>query len=610
MAYKDYNPYEDVLSNYKLKSNYDYAKSKGDTAGMQKASQEAEAIRKRMTDAGYGDLADRLKGTDTAGAKLIADQYAKFGKTQFRPYLYNSKLSTQYGLTNQQIDDLIKYDDTTKEISFGGKNIGRADSLVDGASYWDSSYLDTVVDDYIKTSGIQPTMTSSQLMDRSNFDATTNAQNLFDKQMRTNDDINAKFKELYGYSMNTNPFDTEVGKAIMDKYDLKALQGRDNEVASGAGSNSGNIDSFSAANALRQQTAITAQGQQMVMQDQQNRINNTLAVLSGMTDSNVAQDAGMQNTITLQHNKAGRLFDEEEASKINDHTINVDVANVTGYVPQAWENKNNPYLNDDGTFAVDPNTIDFAQKITDIDTALKTETDPTKRAELETERRYLVDARNAKVKLPQYSKYASQIFSNAPQSTLARDQMDVTAALTDKELDITNSLGLAEVAADNYRTSVDASGGKKLTRTDLESFIKNGSFNQDTLDAYNAMTGMNYTMDNPPPFAYSALGDDYSPEGDETEGASAEEWDAFLGEFDKESVSNFLTDYIRPLYFGDTLPSEEQLKNLILENTEAYDIDVEDARKIMSRYRYDTSWLNGYTDRTWFNKNKGMTEKK
>lgn len=602
MAYKNYNPYEDVLSNYKLKSNYDYAKSTGDTAGMQKASQEAEAIRKRMTDAGYGDLADRLKGTDTAGAKLIADQYAKFGKTQFRPYLYNSKLSTQYGLTNQQIDDLIKYDDTTKEISFGGKNIGRAGALVDGASYWDSSYLDTVIDDYIKTSGIQPTMTSSQLKDRSNYDATTNSQNLFDKQMRTNDNINAKFEELYGYSMNTNPFDTEVGKAIMDKYDLKALQGRDNEVASGAGSNSGNIDSFSAANALRQQTAITAQGQQMVIADQTQRVNNVLAVLSGMTDSNVKQDAGMQNTITLQQNQAGRLATEEETSKINDHTINVDVANVTGYVPQEWENRNNPYLNDDGTFAVDPSTIDFAQKITDIDTSLKTETDPTKRAELETERRYLVDARNAKVKLPQYSKYAGQIFSNAPQSTLARDQMDVTTSLADKELDI------AATPAKGGKV-VAGGGGLNLTESEVITAIKNGEVNEDTIALYNSYYKTDYTVENPPAIAYSNLGDDYSPEGNETEDASVEEWNAFLGEFDKESVSNFLTDHIRPLYFGDTLPSEEQLKNLILENTEAYDIDVEDARKIMSRYGYDTSWLNGYTDRTWFNENKGMKEK-
>ena len=48
----------------------------------------------------------------------------------------------------------------------------------------------------------------------------------------------------------------------MGKYDLSAMQGRDNAAASAAASNGGNIDSYAAANAMRQQAALTREGMQ------------------------------------------------------------------------------------------------------------------------------------------------------------------------------------------------------------------------------------------------------------------------------------------------------------------------------------------------------------
>lgn len=435
MANKDYNVYADILDNYKLKSTYDEAKKRGDTAAMEQAAKSANAVRERMTDNGHGDVANRLKGYNTAQTKQFLDYYPTQGKSELRPYLYNSKLSTQYGLTPEQIDGLISFNDVTKEVSFGGKNYGKADALAGGASYWEPVRIDSMVDDYINTSGIQPKMTSTQLMDRSNYDATMNAQKLADSQFKTKDDINSMFKELYGYSMDTNPFETEVGKSIMQKYDLAALQGRDNEVASGAGSNSGNIDSFSAANALRQQTAITAQGQQMVIADQAQRVNNVLATLSGMTDNNVKLDTSMQNTIALQQNQAGRLFGEGQESKMNDHAINADYATIMGYEPKAWQVENNVYFGEDGML-LNPET-DFGTIIKNAEEKLKTTTDPEEKRRLQSTIDQATYARQFKVNnYPEYAKYASDVLGTYKTPTLEGRNSDVNKYATEGELDI------------------------------------------------------------------------------------------------------------------------------------------------------------------------------
>ena len=556
MANNTYNVYDDAKLIYAYKQQYDKGKQSGDKNMMANAANSAEYLRKRMTDNGYGDIANQLKGYNTAQTKDFLDYYPTQGKSSFRDYLKGSKLVTELGYTPEEIDNKIGFNNATKEITFDGMNIGKADTIVNGVSYFNNDFLDGVVDSIASRSGKTPT--TKFMMDKSNQNATENSQALFDKQMATNKDINKKFNELYGYSMDTNPFETEVGKSIMQKYDLEALRGRDNEVASGAGSNSGNIDSFSAANALRQQTAITAQGQQMVIADQAQRVNNVLATLSGMTDSNVKQDASMQNTIALQQNQAGRLFEEQETEKMNDHAINADIATITGYNPQEWENRNNPYLNDDGTLAIDPNSIDFAQKITDIDNALKTETDPSVRASLEADRRYLVDARNAKLKLPQYSKYANQIFSNAPSSTLARDQMDINERLGYSQIDAEMEMN----ALDNYTKARAGGGGGSsttMTKTQVNNALKNGTFTDEVTANYNAHYGTNYTTEELKAAWESSQG--YSSDAQKvvseidklfTEGNGAQGLDGVfklynLNDYDKQGIVNYVAD----VYGGD-----------------------------------------------------------
>ncbi|MCK9479846.1 MAG: hypothetical protein M0R40_10175, partial [Firmicutes bacterium] len=95
---------------------------------------------------------------------------------------------------------------------------------------------------------------------------------------------------------------TDVGKSILSRYDYQAMRGRDNEAASGAAANAGNIDSYAAANAQRRQAYLTSLGEQSAMAAHQQRVDNvyrTLAMLSGEVDKVFEQDqAAQRNKIT------------------------------------------------------------------------------------------------------------------------------------------------------------------------------------------------------------------------------------------------------------------------------------------------------------------------
>ena len=60
----------------------------------------------------------------------------------------------------------------------------------------------------------------------------------------------------------------------------------------------------------------------------------------------------------------------------------------------------------------------------------------------------------------------------------------------------------------------------------------------------------------------------------------------------------FIEEHIKPLYESGSAVPPESLKQLILTNSAAYNIDVDDATKICQAYGVSTDWLSGYRDRT------------
>ncbi|MBO5453739.1 MAG: hypothetical protein J6A69_07235 [Clostridia bacterium] len=282
---------------------------------------------------------------------------------------------------------------------------------------------------------------------------------------KNNNEVNQKVNQLWGTQANdrqvmtgkynkledtayANPFETEEGKAIIGKFDLDALQGRNNEVASGAGSNGGNVDSFAAANALRQQAALTAKGQMVALDAHNNKINNVKSILSDLGVYLQNQDKGMQNTIGLQSNEGQRLFENDLAEKAT-------MAEITGYVPNEWTIKNdavyNEFLNPDGTFKTEKEGVDIQALINQTN-------DPATKQKLA-----VVRAKKALGNLNKYGQYLNQgdIAFMENQKTEAADQFDKNDATVRETLKAESAdtrYGIdaeKQIAAANNQNAID-----------------------------------------------------------------------------------------------------------------------------------------------------------
>lgn len=317
----------------------------------------------------------------------------------------------------------------------------------------------------------------------------------------------------------SNPFETDEAKAILAKYDLAAMQGRNNAVASGGASNGGNIDSYAAANALRQQAALTNKGQMVVLDAHNNKINNVKGILESLGVYQQNQDKGMQTTIGLQANEGQRLFENEETAKNNDVARKSEIASVTGYVPNEWTYENNIYLNSDGTvkdeFLTDEfdSTGGFTTIINNAKAKLATTTDATERANLQATINAATQAKALKTfSSPKYSKYAHEVQGVTPTKTEGARVADMNNETVLKTLGIESADkryeidATKEINADKNATEL-AIADKKVSTSDLDyndivKMLKQTKTpSQELINAYNALgiDGTQYTTQNPPP---------------------------------------------------------------------------------------------------------------
>lgn len=378
-----YNPYTDVNSIYKLKGEWDAADKRGDAAAKNDAAAKAKEYYSRLKQNGYENAANELSASDYTRAKAVKDKWAKFGKTSASDYFYS--LGKSRGMSKADVDGLLGYDADTGELSFGGKKLGAPDAYVNGTAYFtDTKPLDTAFDDYTSRSGSVRARASA---------VNAENENLFKKYNREYEDLK-----------NENPFTTEVGRSILSKYDLAALQGRDNQAAGGAADNGGNIDSFAAANALRQQAALISQGQTAALEAHKQKLDHARALLS---------DMGVN---------IDRVFNQEETAKNNQLARDVQTSEVTGTVPQSMLYDSPLYsrfFNSDGTLK-NPD-IDYKAEIEKADAAGNAELARVLRA-----------ARGAKIygDFAKYGKYAADGDYTLPGSTPTEAARRFDAQLT------------------------------------------------------------------------------------------------------------------------------------------------------------------------------------
>lgn len=494
---------------------------------------EAQKVYDRMKANGYGTVANNLQSKDYAGAKKYADSYyIKTGRSAFRPYFYQK--GKEWGVSQADIDKLISYDNDTGEITFAGKNVGKPDGVVDGVSYMTPERMDEIWKGYATDSGISR---SPETLAGVNTEEVRNKINdLYGFTKEGWDTMRGKYEKLENYNYDHNPYESEIGKSIMEDYKLRGDVAADGAIADGAGSNGGNIDSFAAANAKRQQLAFTNAGKQAVLADYNSRIANARGILSDLGVQLQGAKDDMYRVTALQQGEAQRLAENAELGKSNAQQIENDKhdnwmkeAEVTGYVPVGMANKYNPYLSENGILK--DASIDYNARITALEKALKTETNADQRAAIEQNIRWLNDARAAKVMLPEYSKFASDrpvIYSGAQETA----NVKLTKAQMQNALDIANAGNAttmavanteaasnkyavdAQVGMEKYKTDAELLYGKAeggLTAEDAENALKNGEINDTILALYNSKWGTSYTADNPPPIYGASRGKDWEP---------------------------------------------------------------------------------------------------
>lgn len=574
-----YNPENAVNMIYKFKSAWTDADKKGDNAGKFDAETNARKYYEELKKSGYASLADELSKSNVAEAAKRKKFYAQTGRTATRDYLYS--LGKKYDMSSGDVDKLISYNDTTGEISFGGKNMGKPDAEVDGVSYWnDTSKMDNAFKNYIDRSGtVRPVK---------------NAVN------QENENLFAKYSKEYDDLKNTNPFTTDEAKSILAKYDLASLTARDNEAASGASSNGGNIDSYAAANALRQQASLVNQGQQAVLASYNSKLEHARNLLSDMG-------------VNIE-----RVFNEDETAKNNDVSRKATVAGVTGYTPSEWSLQTDPvlkqYVDENGKIKKEylEGNINFQNLINDAKA----------NGDNELARKYAI-LRGIKIlgDFNQYGKYLNEgdIAYLEPQKTEDARQFNEQIAASDRALAAETENNAAErqnkldqiSAAAEAEAAQNANSGNAntakptLTAAQAAAAIKNGEKSQAVIDAYNYYYGTDYTVDNPP--VVKSSGSSAEDSGNSAEVDYIKKLNETYNNSSK-TVKKYIRNVLEPLLQTDVKDTE--IAQNLIENSEEYDLEVEDIKAICEALKIDSKWVDDYKNKGLFGWGKGVKENK
>ena len=323
--YNPYNDYEKILG---YKADYGNAKNTGQDPNQYYLA--AMPYYESLINNGYSDLAHELAQSNHAQAGTLRDKYGLKADNQFNldndynTLIGNGTASFQNALGDgkpavaQQLPNYSGEQPTVQKLSNGTASVPQTAQDIINASHKNDASIDNLMklgtgetgmanDVFNTAQGIatgaiqtQPSATTQNLYDLYNSDYNRlNGQIQYDKDGNVISGLNT---EHYNIGRNQldylNNFDITKQpyyQGIMDQYKLGGYNAAQGEYANGAANNGGNIDSYAAANANRQQLAYTNAGMQQAMamanQNQQNWQN---------LYSQMSNDLYNQGTLSLQ----------------------------------------------------------------------------------------------------------------------------------------------------------------------------------------------------------------------------------------------------------------------------------------------------------------------
>jgi hypothetical protein len=443
-----YNPFNAVKQITDYKKMYDEYEKIGDTTKRDEVAKKAQEYYGQLRQNNYGDIADRLSKSNAAAAVNIMDSLGMSGRETPRQVMptYFKQFNIPYD------DNKMTYDDLTGEAKYDNISLGKYDYMgSNDRTYFDTGRIQDFAKQYkdIVGAGTKPLDT------------------MYNQEQQS---VNENYRKLIDSVNNleniNNPLQTQWGKDIMEVFGVKGKNAADNEVATVAAGNSGNIDSFAAANAKRQQKAFSVSGIQAVEAARQQRISDVRAILSDM-------GVNTQN-----------IFNNDQTAQNNQVARDTQISGVTGYNAGVMATANNPFFNPDGTLA-NVNT-DYQSVINEAQTKLANAVTEEEKDALNKTIQDAHQARSYKItNYPDYAQYADTITSILPTKTSAQQAQDAEIDFTQQQLDQQQqqldwqkSLGISTGSSGGSSSSRGSGGGgsakPSLTAAQAQTAYNNG----------------------------------------------------------------------------------------------------------------------------------------
>lgn len=286
---KKYNPYDDVAGVVNMKSRYNQGKATGDP-NYRSYNEQAKQYYDNLVRNGMGSVADELHKVDYDQAVDILKRYSP--TPDYEDFYSDLAATTINNAQNPQSSD------TVNRILNSFTN---TDNLLNGEIKYDSNgnVIGGLNTDHYNTG-------KNQLDYLNNFDVT---------------------KQSYY-------------EPIMSEYKLKGYNAAQGEYADTGATNGGNIDSYAAANANRQQLAFTNAGMNAALAQANQNQGNWQALYDSMTghlgnmgtinSNNLATGANIYATDSAERqnavNNATALAQQEQQNRINQYVTDIEAA--------------------------------------------------------------------------------------------------------------------------------------------------------------------------------------------------------------------------------------------------------------------------------------------